>query len=49
MHDVTQLLSAMDQGDPTAGQKLLPLVYDELRKVSATADEILVVEIQSKR
>src|ERR1041385_8528944 len=33
--DVTQLLSAIDSGDPKAGEELLPLVYEELRKVAA--------------
>ena len=31
MTDVTQILHAIEQGDPTASDKLLPLVYDELR------------------
>ena len=35
MSDVTQLLSAIDQGDPRAAERLLPLVYDELRKLAA--------------
>jgi len=35
MSDVTQLLSAIDQGDPQAAEQLLPLVYDELRKLAA--------------
>ena len=35
MSDVTQILSAIEQGDPHAGDKLLPLVYDELRKLAA--------------
>ena len=35
MHDVTYLLSALDQGDPSAADRLLPLVYDELRKLAA--------------
>lgn len=35
MHAVTQILSAIEQGDPTAAQELLPLVYDELRKLAA--------------
>jgi RNA polymerase sigma factor (TIGR02999 family) len=35
MSDVTQLLNAMEQGDPTAAAQLLPLVYDELRKLAA--------------
>lgn len=34
MSDVTQLLSAIDAGDPHAGEKLLPLVYEELRKLA---------------
>jgi RNA polymerase sigma factor (TIGR02999 family) len=35
MSDVTHLLSAIDAGDPTAADQLLPLVYDELRKLAA--------------
>ena len=35
MSDVTVLLSAMEAGDPRAGDQLLPLVYDELRKLAA--------------
>ncbi len=35
MSDVTRILSAIDQGDPRAAEKLLPLVYDELRKLAA--------------
>jgi len=39
--DVTQILNAIDQGDPKAAAELLPLVYDELRKLAAArlADE----------
>jgi hypothetical protein len=33
--DVTQILSRMEQGDPSAAEQLLPLVYDELRKLAA--------------
>jgi len=33
--DVTQLLSAIDSGDPHAAEELLPLVYGELRKLAA--------------
>src|SRR5262249_56261420 len=33
--DVTQILSAIEQGDPHAAEQLLPLVYDELRKLAA--------------
>lgn len=36
MSDVTTILSQMQQGDPQAAEKLLPLVYDELRKLAAT-------------
>lgn len=35
MSDVTRILSAIEQGDPRAAEKLLPLVYDELRKLAA--------------
>src|SRR3954454_5550547 len=41
MTDVTQILSAIEQGDPHAAAELLPLVYDELRRLAAAhlADE----------
>jgi RNA polymerase sigma factor (TIGR02999 family) len=35
MSDVTRILSAIEQGDPHAAGQLLPLVYDELRKLAA--------------
>ena len=35
MTDVTEILSAIEQGDPSAAEQLLPLVYDELRKLAA--------------
>jgi RNA polymerase sigma factor (TIGR02999 family) len=35
MPDVTRILSAIDAGDPHAAEQLLPLVYDELRKLAA--------------
>jgi RNA polymerase sigma factor (TIGR02999 family) len=35
MSDVTQLLSAITRGDPQAAADLLPLVYDELRRLAA--------------
>jgi RNA polymerase sigma factor (TIGR02999 family) len=35
MTDVTQILSRIKAGDPTASEQLLPLVYDELRKLAA--------------
>jgi RNA polymerase sigma factor (TIGR02999 family) len=34
-NDVTQLLNAIDSGDPNAAEELLPLVYEELRKLAA--------------
>ncbi|MFN0129247.1 MAG: sigma-70 family RNA polymerase sigma factor [Verrucomicrobiales bacterium] len=34
MSDVTQLLSAIEAGDPRASDQLLPLVYEELRKLA---------------
>jgi RNA polymerase sigma factor (TIGR02999 family) len=34
MKDVTRILSAIEQGDPKAAEQLLPLVYDELRKLA---------------
>jgi RNA polymerase sigma factor (TIGR02999 family) len=36
MSDVTQILSALEQGDASAAGQLLPLVYDELRKLAAS-------------
>ena len=35
MSEVTHILSAIEQGNPQAAEKLLPLVYDELRKLAA--------------
>jgi len=35
MSDVTRILSAVEHGDPGAAEQLLPLVYDELRKLAA--------------
>jgi RNA polymerase sigma factor (TIGR02999 family) len=35
MSDVTHILSAIEQGDPQASEQLLPLVYEELRKLAA--------------
>jgi RNA polymerase sigma factor (TIGR02999 family) len=41
MTEVTHLLNAMNQGDPQAAAALLPLIYDELRRLAAArlADE----------
>jgi len=35
MNDITHVLSRIEQGDPKAAEQLLPLVYDELRKLAA--------------
>jgi RNA polymerase sigma factor (TIGR02999 family) len=35
MSEVTHILSAMEHGDPHAAEQLLPLVYDELRRLAA--------------
>jgi len=35
MSDVTRILQSIEDGDPTAAHELLPLVYDELRKLAA--------------
>ena len=35
MSEVTRILSAIEQGDPAAAEQLLPLVYEELRKLAA--------------
>ena len=35
MDDVTQILSEIEQGDPSVADRLLPLVYEELRRLAA--------------
>jgi RNA polymerase sigma factor (TIGR02999 family) len=35
MSEVTRILSSIESGDPTAAEQLLPLVYEELRKLAA--------------
>ena len=35
MGDVTRILAGIDQGDPHAAEQLLPLVYEELRRLAA--------------
>ena len=37
MNEVTRILDAIEQGDPRAAAQLLPLVYDELRRLAAAA------------
>ena len=34
MTDITRILSAIQQGDPSAAEQLLPIVYDELRRLA---------------
>jgi len=36
INDVTQILEAVQKGDPKAAEELLPLVYEELRKLAAS-------------
>src|SRR5262245_55818513 len=36
MSDVTQILSQIEQGDPRSAARLLPLVYDELRRLATS-------------
>jgi RNA polymerase sigma factor (TIGR02999 family) len=36
MSEVTRILAGIEQGDPAAAEKLLPLVYQELRRLAAT-------------
>ena len=38
MSDFTRILSQIEQGDPQAAENLLPLVYDELRKLAAAQE-----------
>lgn len=49
MSDVTQILSKIESGDRQASEQLLPLVYDELRKLAAVrmSDERLDHTLQS--
>ncbi len=35
MSEITRILHAIEQGQPQAAEKLLPLVYDELRRLAA--------------
>ena len=38
MSDITQILSRIEDGDGQAAEQLLPLVYEELRKLAAPED-----------
>jgi len=48
MNDVTQILSAIEQGDSRAADRLFPLVYDALRELAAAklADEAWAKQIK---
>ncbi|MCC6507996.1 MAG: RNA polymerase subunit sigma, partial [Pirellulaceae bacterium] len=35
-HDISEILSRAESGDPAASELLLPMVYDELRKLAAS-------------
>ena len=35
MSEITRILSAIEQGDPRAAERLLPLVYNELRRLAS--------------
>ena len=35
MTEITRILTAIEQGEPRAAEKLLPLVYEELRRLAA--------------
>ena len=49
MHEVTQIRAAIEQGDPHAPERLLPLVYDALRKLASQrmAQEALGQKLQA--
>jgi len=35
MAEITQIITAIERGEPRAAEELLPLVYDELRRLAA--------------
>ena len=45
MSDVTRILSQIESGDPSAAEQLLPLVYEELRKLAAYFGALLVLRV----
>src|SRR5262245_57969071 len=49
MSKVTQILAALERGDPHAAEQLLPLVYDELRKFAAAAESLAGLAAGSMR
>ena len=49
MSDVTQIICAIEQGDPRAAAELLPLVYDELRKLAAAAEAMRRILVEAAR
>ena len=44
MSDVTRILSASEQGDRHAAERLLPFVYEELRQLAASGCKVIQVE-----
>jgi hypothetical protein len=44
MTDVMQILSQIESGDPSAAERLLPLVYEELRKLAAAVCECFCID-----
>jgi ECF sigma factor len=47
--DVTHILSAIEQGDPHAAEQLLPLVYEELRRLAAAQVRAQVPDASAHR
>jgi hypothetical protein len=41
MNEVTRILHQIEQGDPHAARQLLPLVYDELRRLAQVAQVVV--------
>jgi ECF sigma factor len=48
MSDVTRILSQIEQGDPQTAEKLLPLVYGELRKPIAAKTQRIACNIRDR-
>ena len=49
MQEVTRILSAIQNGDAAAGRELLPLVYEELRKLAAQERERMATQREPER
>ena len=46
--DVTRIFAQIESGDPSAADKLLPLVYDELRKLAAVKLEHEITSLRQR-